>query len=237
MMDRLATPYGVDKNGALDACLATNIIEVGVDIDRLSLMSVVGQPKGSASYIQVTGRVGRRWDERPGLIVTIYNPSRSRDRSHYEQFHAYHRRLYERVEPTSVTPFAGAALERAAAGAMLAWVRQNSAADVNVHTEHCNRVNDAAEILKRRCLSIEHGAERDRALAFLDSIRDDLVRKWRDGIYNDWESYPQNPDHHYVMLWPGKYSTAAQRRRGSTVPSSMRHVDREAELAVGEEMA
>ena len=65
-----------------------------------TLMGVVGQPKTTAQYIQVTGRVGRRWWQRPGLILTIYNPSKSRDRSHFEQFHSYHRRLYERVEPT-----------------------------------------------------------------------------------------------------------------------------------------
>ena len=95
MMDRLSTPYEDSANDrTLDACLASNIIEVGVDIDRLSLMGVVGQPKTTASYIQVTGRVGRRWMDRAGLILMIYNPSKSRDRSHFEQFHGYHRRLY-----------------------------------------------------------------------------------------------------------------------------------------------
>ncbi len=116
---------------------------MGVDIDRLSLMGVTGQPKTTAQYIQVTGRVGRKWKERPGLILTIYNPGRSRDRSHFEQFHSYHRRLYERVEPTSATPFALSALQRAFAGVVLTWSRQQSAARVNEPDEYRPAVHEA----------------------------------------------------------------------------------------------
>ena len=88
MMDRMSITYKESDNQAFDACLASNIIEVGVDIDRLSLMGVVGQPKTTAKYIQVTGRVGRRWWERPGLILTVYNPSEVHDRSTLNNFTA-----------------------------------------------------------------------------------------------------------------------------------------------------
>lgn len=108
----------------VDVCLASNIIEVGIDIDRLSLMAVVGQPKSTAQYIQVTGRIGRRWWERPGLVVTIYSPSKPRDRSHFEKFRSYHARLYEQVEPTSLTPFSAPALDRALHAVMAGYVRQ-----------------------------------------------------------------------------------------------------------------
>jgi hypothetical protein len=110
-------------------CLASSIIEVGVDIDRLAVMSIIGQPKTTAQYIQVSGRVGRRVPERPGLVVTIYNNSKPRDKSHYEDFRGYHQRLYAKVEPSSVTPFSRPALKRGLAAITIAALRQFSPID------------------------------------------------------------------------------------------------------------
>lgn len=119
---------GGDRRGTgnypVDACLASNIIEVGVDIDRLSLLTVVGQPKSTSQYVQVAGRVGRRWYERPGLVVTVLGPNNPRDRSHYERFRSYHERLYAQVEPTSVTPYSPPVLDRALHAVMAAYIRQ-----------------------------------------------------------------------------------------------------------------
>lgn len=127
---RLESEYDPDeKRSAVDMCLASNIIEVGIDIDRLSLMLIVGQPKSSAQYIQVSGRVGRRWHDRPGLVVTLLNPRRPRDRSHYERFREFHQSLYAAVEPASVTPFAPSAVDRGMPSLVTAAIRTRVGAD------------------------------------------------------------------------------------------------------------
>jgi hypothetical protein len=105
---------------AIDVVLATNMISVGVDVDRLGLMAVMGQPQATAEYVQATSRVGRR---DPGLVVTMFNSARSRDRSHYEDFTSYHSALYRRVESTSVTPFSARARDRALHAALVGLVR------------------------------------------------------------------------------------------------------------------
>lgn len=92
-----------------DYLLASNMISVGVDVGRLGAMVVAGQPKTNAEYIQATSRVGR---DNPGLVIAVYNASRSRDRSHYEQFLKYHSALYRYVEATSLTPFSDRARDR-----------------------------------------------------------------------------------------------------------------------------
>ena len=101
---------GLPDEAAFDTVLATNMISVGVDVDRLGLMAIMGQPQATAEYIQSSSRVGRR---HPGLVVVLFNASRSRDRSHYEGFTSYHSALYRQVESTSVTPFSSRARDRA----------------------------------------------------------------------------------------------------------------------------
>lgn len=119
MLDRLAIRAA--DQGALDVVLATNMLSVGVDIPRLGLMLVNGQPKGIAEYIQATSRVGR--GDVPGLVVAVLNNAKARDRSHYESFPTWHGTLYRDVEPTSVTPFASRARDRALHAVLVALVR------------------------------------------------------------------------------------------------------------------
>lgn len=231
MMDRLSTAYSESENRALDACLASNIIEVGVDIERLALMGVVGQPKTTAQYIQVTGRVGRKWWERAGLILMIYNPSKSRDRSHFEQFHSYHRRLYERVEPTSATPFALSAIQRALPGALIAWARQQSDALVQNPDAYADALEAGYQLLRERCVTIQTPEDRERSLQELARVRAELEEKWSQNPQL-WEEFPPKVNGEYLMLWPGQFASLLQKRRGVVVPSSMRQVDGSAELNI-----
>ena len=230
---QLSSPYVAAINSkTIDACLASNIIEVGVDIDRLSLMGVVGQPKTTATYIQVTGRVGRRWWERPGLILMIYNPSKSRDRSHFEQFHSYHRRLYERVEPTISDPFRAVGHSARIAGRT---DRMGKAAQQCSGSEPRRlrgpRSRPAMICSATRCIAVQTPEDQARSLAELERVRDELEWKWRQNP-QEWEKFPPRIDGEYLMLWPGQFASGRQKSRGVVVPSSMRQVDRSAELNI-----
>lgn len=110
------------QDRCIDLCFATSMIEVGLDVPRLGLMTVIGQPKSASQYIQVTGRVGRH-QSAPGLVVTVLNSRIARDRAHYEGFSAWHERQYASVESASVTPFTTRALEKSSASVITAMLR------------------------------------------------------------------------------------------------------------------
>jgi hypothetical protein len=123
--DPALKPYTRTPGGRglpLDVVLATNMVSVGVDIQRLGLMVVAGQPKGTAEYIQATSRIGRN-RKGPGTVCTVYNWARPRDLSHYERFEHYHGTFYQHVEALSVTPFAARAIDRGLSAVLASLIR------------------------------------------------------------------------------------------------------------------
>lgn len=212
----------VSSGNAVDVCLASNIIEVGVDIQRLSLLTVLGQPKSTSQYIQVTGRVGRKWEERPGLVVTIYSALRPRDRSHFEKFQAYHQRLYAEVEPVSVTPFSAPVLRRAAHGAAIAYVRQSGGAQAVPDPLPEEALDELERILLDRA-----------AIADPETIPDvkEVLAKnradWARWGVADWED-----DDYPLMVRAGNWVPSELRKRSFKTPMSMRDVDAECRTEV-----
>lgn len=145
----------MNEDGVLDGVLATNMISVGVDVDRLGTMIVQGQPKTTSEYIQATSRVGRQY---PGVVFVLLNSIRSRDISHFERFRAYHQALYRHVETMSVTPFAKGTLYKGLTGAFIGYIRQKL---MGVNSEQS----------PSNVLELEEELE-NSILAFLERVKD-----------------------------------------------------------------
>ena len=174
---RLEAIFGRDAE-TVDVALATNMISVGLDITRLGLMLVQGQPKTAAEYIQATSRVGRD-HSRPGLVLAVLNLHKPRDRMHFEQFGQFHRTFYRAVEATSVTPWAARALDRALAAVVVAAARHVDGAltpDVAV-----NELKNNAGIRNLvRDSIVDRAPERMIAggRAALSALIDDILDAW-----------------------------------------------------------
>lgn len=229
-LDDLKVEYDSNKksrrDSAIDLCLASNIIEVGVDIDRLSVMAIVGQPKMTAQYIQVSGRVGRRWWERPGLIFTLYSNTKSRDKSHFEHFREYHQKLYAQVEPTSVTPFSDSSLERGLHAVVVGFLRQALNEDVartpdwaeikkNLNDKvvpFYNRIVERAELVDPE--QVEELKERFRS----------ILKRLETGSYTAWEVDPKVEGYMYPA---GEILPQTLKNKAESMINSMRNVDSE----------
>ncbi|MEV0620266.1 helicase-related protein [Nonomuraea sp. NPDC050404] len=167
-----------------DAVLATNMISVGVDVDRLGLMAIMGQPQTTAEYIQSSSRVGR---QHPGLVVMLYNANRSRDRSHYESFVPYHSALYRQVESTSVTPFSPRARDRALHAVFVGMARL-------IYPEL--RLNGAAAVVRKYESRLEELKDLILARArVVDEDEADGVEKDLNDLVSEWtELADGNPE-------------------------------------------
>ena len=158
---KFVTKWNEGDTRAIDVVLATNMLSVGVDVNRLGLMAVNGQPKGTAEYIQATSRVGRSF---PGLVCTVLTWARPRDLSHYETFEHYHATFYKHVEAQSVTPFSPRAMDRGLTGALLSLTRlKNDTFSPNVGAGELEKsdkpeITDAIDVLVRRAWNVSEAA-------------------------------------------------------------------------------
>lgn len=140
VLEKLANKY--TSEDCFDYIMASNMLSVGIDIDRLGVMCVYGQPKSNSEYIQATSRVGRT---NPGLVISIYNSMRSRDKSYYEQFCYYHSTFYKYVEATSVTSYSPRAIEKALHCAMMAIIR-HTIPKYNPNENACKFIRNDREV-------------------------------------------------------------------------------------------
>jgi hypothetical protein len=162
----------------LDVLLATNMVSVGVDVQRLGLMVVGGQPKTTAEYIQATSRVGRKF---PGLVFTVFNWTRPRDLSHYETFEHYHATFYKHVEALSVTPFALGALSRGLTALLVSCVRlQGTEFNANKKASKIDRnhpyVKEAVKTILRRAELV--GNHDDHFIQSLQAELNERIDQW-----------------------------------------------------------
>ncbi len=180
ILEELTGEYkpGQPRQSCYDVVIATNMIAVGMDVDRLGLMVITGEPKQNSEYIQASSRVGRTY---PGLIITVYNPYRPRDLSHYENFMGFHSQMYRYVEGTTATPFSARARDRVLHAVVVGLLRlqheelaanKKAGAIVSFPDEKIqalkNEILDRIKIVNHR---VCEEAEREM---------DDFIRGWRD---------------------------------------------------------
>ena len=173
---------GKDVPGSLDAVLATNMVSVGLDVARLALMTINGQPLTTAEYIQASSRVGR--SEVPGVVFMNYYRDQARSLSHYESFRPYHEAFYRFVEPTSVTPYTYQARQRALHAALVIVMRHARMGLAGNDTAGNfdpgqSDVDKAIRELKRRC---GQSAGDQNQQAEIEAHIDSLVAAWRNEV-------------------------------------------------------
>lgn len=225
---------GKVKEHPIDICLATNMISVGLDVPRLGLMTVAGQPKTTSEYIQATSRVGRNAKDAPGLVFVLYRPGRPRDKSHYEQFKIYHSRIYCNVEPTSVTPFSAPVRARALHAIMVAMMRLES--DEKFNSDPPKLPSRSLQervrcIIEKRVEDIDPD-ELDATISLMEYI----LQSWEDWNPRKWKPatdiYGSYTNEEPLLYYAGKHPNESWRECGIETPTSMRNVDASCEAEV-----
>lgn len=218
VLAQLENPWGSDSKSFLDVAVATNMISVGMDVDRLGLMVVTGQPKTTAEYIQASSRIGR---QHPGLVICLYNPYRPRDLSHFESFIPYHSSLYRYVESTTATPYSARARDKTLHASIVALMRLGDevlydGSDASKIALLEEKVDYIRELIRER-ISIIQPENTDEAMDEFESFIDEwkkLAKEYKK-VYFHWPAAASKG--HLSLLQPynrdyGKFSTLQSMR-------------------------
>ena len=225
-----------NKRWPSNILLATNMISVGIDVARLNVMLLVGQPKLTSEYIQASSRVGRSY---PGVAFDMYVGSKSRDRAHYEQFLGYHESFYKHVEPTGVTPFSKPARDRALHAILIALLRQllpeltpENAAGLFSRIKYKKEIDSIVEYIVARNNDIIN-----RVNLGTDTEESD-IREEIDIFLESWEKLKEGYDDHffygekYMVTYPEEGDARLMKAYNSSkgdsafdTMTSMRNVD------------
>ncbi len=220
LLEQLTIPW--TEKECLHAAVATNMIAVGMDVDRLGLMTVVGQPKQNSEYIQATSRIGRK---HPGLVVMIYNPYRPRDLSHYENFKAFHSHLYRYVEGTTATPFSARARDRVLHALVVSISRlRNFELAPNKGASYIDQISDAVIECTKKIILNRVNTVAPKAYEEVENEMDLFIEDWKRLNEEDKKLfyYIQNTDKYNRLLnYYGEYCTPKEK----ATLNSMREVE------------
>ena len=245
-IDKIPPPVKGEKDDSkqpIDLLMATNMLQVGVDIGRLGVMIVNGQPKHNSEYIQATGRIGRN---NPGLIVTLYSYTRPRDISHFENFKIYHSTFYKNVETVSLTPFTKRARDTGLFGLIVGLIRmsinavgandlgpQNNAHKLDLtNRDQIKLINSIKEIIKKRVSAVEI-EELEDTMSNIDYLFNQWTREVRTHKqnlrytepYSEYRSLETADLYRYLLK-----TDSASERQAISVPNSLRNAEQEQNL-------
>ena len=229
----------------LSVLLATNMISTGIDISRLALMTINGQPKTVTEYIQASGRIGRKSDF-PGSVFVFLNPYKPRDLSHYQNFIGFHTHMQKMVEPSGLTPFSIPAYTRALHAVLIAMIRLSNpflAEKKSAHKFEIDDADDASKFILERFLSVEEvdsssesyiqfekklNTIKDRWGLYIESVQNNAMFSddvWYNNPYDTYHPDPKNKN--VLMIEFAKSSQQDSENFPLSTPESLRDVEQQ----------